>query len=316
MQAVRASQSSMHASSAASSAPVSQSSSSSSMVAEDLRLTVTAPKRMADALNALRFKADQTVVITATADAVRISSHADDLSLYGSLVIVAESFSKYSLLSHTLSFAVALQPLADALTLYASQTCVLSYPYEDAYMRLAVEEAGVVSQCLIRTRVHDRVAEVEFLRFPRVVQAYMHAESLSNVLQDLDWCDGTLTWRFRAEAAPFVEWIASGATGNVSVKARSKDKLVSSIEVSAQDVQQTDGVFEVAYLLKHMQLISKALALGVSSRVRVNRAGVMSVQMMLELGAATEKKSFVELFAFAVDTQNVDDTHAEEQTSE
>eukprot|EP00762_Andalucia_godoyi_P005934 ANDGO_00092.mRNA.1 hypothetical protein len=292
----------------ASEASSSSSSSSSSLIPEDLRMTVSQPRKLYESLSALKWSTPQPMItVVATPEVFKVQSVSDDLGYFASLGISHEFFSKYSLISRSVTFSVNLVPLLDALNLYSQQSVTVTYPVGDAQLRLSVEEQGVMSQCLIRTRVSsmERIPTINFLQHRKIVSCYALTAYLKDALRDIDWCDDVVQISFSStDSKPSLMIRASGSAGTLDVCFWDRD-----IVISALEIHRGFPIVEFDYLRKHLVAMARSLGLSANCRIRVNQKGVLNVQVLLDMAGTAEKKSYFEAFLLAVRPDDIHRSH-------
>lgn len=153
--------------------------------------------------------------------------------------------------------------------------------------------------CILRTFEAEPMVSISFRAHPENCRIVIMSETLKEAFNDLDWSSPYCTW-FISNEHPYLRITTESPNGTFEVELPHDSEAYDRFEVT------TPSTFR--YKLKHFQPCAKALSLAEKSQIRINSAGVISLQHLLhnDLGTTYVDYLIVPLDDEAAETTQMD----------
>lgn len=214
----------------------------------------------------------------------------------------ADLFQEYALTADLVTIRVNLGVLLDCLSIFgagadagnAATSLRLSYAAPGAALCLLLEEAGVVTECRIKTQDSGDLLDfrLDVERMP--VKLILRAEALRQVFTELDTTSDVLEM-FVSPNEPHFRLSTFGLPGSTHMDLSRHSDLLESFHCaqSVADGAQLDQRWR--YQLRLVQVpVLKALALATHVSLRVEERGFLAMQFMIVM--QDKKTCFLEFF--------------------
>ncbi|CAN7985896.1 unnamed protein product, partial [Ixodes hexagonus] len=244
-------------------------------------------------LKAVNFKEVATVEINEIGIRVIVQ---DAKCLQAIAFVQRELFDDYALNETSLSFDIRLPILLECLTMFGSTGSAVStrlcYAGYGSPLILFLEEAGVVTDCEIRTLESTGVINFDLSRDNVINVVIFRTEILKEVWAELDTSSDVLEILISPDE-PYFRLTTYGNAGTVQVVDYSKDsEMMESFQCKKQQKN--------SYKLPMIKQCGKALNLSSKVAMRTDQLGLICLQFLVrtEDGTATFVEYYVSVFAW------------------